>query len=53
MVRYRPVTGGGHLYHHTGRCCLRMKPKDKEGEPRVGEGQTHKDTVGAPGSSHV
>ena len=36
-----------------GRCYFRMKPKEKEIEPRVGEGQTHKYIVGVPGSSHA
>lgn len=53
MVGYRPVTGGDHLYHHLGRCYFRMKPKEKEREPRVEEGQTHKYVAGAPGSSHA
>lgn len=42
MVGYRLVAGAGPLYHHMGRDYLRMKPKEKEGEPKDGEGQTHR-----------
>lgn len=38
---------------HMRRGCLRMKLKKKEGEPKDGEGQTHKDIVGAARSSQA
>lgn len=41
-----------HLYHRMGKWCLRMKPKWVRRKTKNWR-QTHKNTIGVPGYSHV